>query len=74
MEDYIKKELYDNTENSWEFVLELAAMYKKEFVKTSKIGQPPKIDDIITKAIKIRLGENLIDVDKVKEGEVTGEK
>ena len=72
MENYIKKDLYDNTENSWEFVLEVSEMYKKEFAKTSKIGQPPKIDDVITKAIKIRLGENIIEADKVKEEEVSG--
>ena len=59
MEEYIKKELYDNIENPWEFVLEVADMYKVEFAKTSKIGQPPRIEDVLTKAIKIRLGEDV---------------
>ncbi len=51
VEEKNKKKLYDDIDDQWVFVLEAAAKYKKEFRKTSKIGMPPKIDDILEKTI-----------------------
>ena len=47
MEENIKKMLYDNVENPWEFVIKAASRYKQEFIKTSKIGKPPAIDEVM---------------------------
>ncbi len=51
VEEKNKKKLYDDIDDQWLFVLEAATKYKKEFRKTSKIGMPPKIDDILEKTI-----------------------
>ncbi|MFH1415126.1 MAG: hypothetical protein ABIH89_03460 [Elusimicrobiota bacterium] len=51
MKESTKEKLYDNVEDVWGFVKKASAMYKEAFRKTSKIGQAPKIDDIIELAI-----------------------
>lgn len=47
MEEKVKKMLYDNVENPWEFVVKASKKYKEEFVKTSKIGRAPSVDAIM---------------------------
>ncbi len=51
MEEKIKKMLKDNVENPWEFSVKAALRYKKEFLKTSKIGSPPSIDNVVGRYI-----------------------
>ncbi|MFC2091324.1 hypothetical protein ACFLTD_00945 [Elusimicrobiota bacterium] len=50
MDEEGRRIVYDNIEDPWAFVLRATRLYKKEFLKTSKIGQPPKVDDIIVQA------------------------
>lgn len=52
VDEEIKKKLYNDVENPWEFVIEASKEYKKEFRKTAKIGEPPNIDDILEKIIE----------------------
>ncbi|NLB34654.1 MAG: hypothetical protein GX817_02375 [Elusimicrobia bacterium] len=47
MEKNVKKMLFDNVENPWEFVVNAVERYKKEFLKTSKIGRAPSIDTVL---------------------------
>lgn len=51
MKEEVKKKIYDNIDNSWEYVLRSAKKYKEEFKKTAKIGEPPHIDDILEEII-----------------------
>ncbi len=68
VDENIRQKLYDNVEDSWDFVLRAVANYKIAFNKTSKIGVAPKIDDIIEKTL---IGEDIevpeIDKDLEKE-------
>jgi hypothetical protein len=56
VKEEVKKMLYDEIENPWEFVVKAAGEYKKEFRKTAKIGVPPKIDDMLVKALMKQKG------------------
>lgn len=47
MNEETRKLLDEKVTDPWSFVIETSQRYKIEFEKTSKIGQPPKIDDII---------------------------
>ena len=51
MELKVKKLLYNNIENPWDFIVKASAVYKEEFRKTSKTGNPPRIDDILSRMI-----------------------
>ena len=57
MEEKVRKALYDHVDNPWEFIVESADEYKKEFAKTSKIGVPPSVDEILSKKIMEKLDE-----------------
>jgi len=52
VDEKTRKMLNDNVENPWDFVVEAAKRYKKEFIKTSKIGRPPAIDEVMGEYIK----------------------
>lgn len=51
MSEEKKIRTYDDIDDPWAFVIEASQRYKREFRKTSKIGTPPKVDDIIEKTL-----------------------
>ncbi len=51
MKEKVRKKIYNNIDDSWEYVLRSAKKYKEEFKKTAKIGEPPHIDDILESII-----------------------
>jgi len=57
VEEKVKRVLFNSVDNPWEFVVEAAKEYKKEFRKTSKIGLPPHVDDILEKEAIMRFGD-----------------
>ncbi len=58
MKGKLVKQIYDKVDNQWLFIVEAAAKYKEEFKKTSKIGQPPKIDDVLLNMVEGGAGED----------------
>lgn len=76
MEEEVKKKLYNDIENPWKFVLKAIKVYKDEFRKTSKIGSPPKIDNILERVLTDDTEEELPTEEPVrtKEKRVTKKK
>ncbi|MBN2407227.1 MAG: hypothetical protein JXJ19_05980 [Elusimicrobia bacterium] len=63
--------LYDKIENPWEFIVKASKEYKEEFRKTSKIGNPPKLEDIM---IKVLAGEMAAENEKNQPDKGNGKK
>lgn len=66
MDEKIKRKLYDEVKDPWAFVIRASKYYKSEFRKTSKIGIPPKIDDILEAVI---LNKDIEETDTKKKSE-----
>ena len=58
MKEGLMKKLYDKVDNQWEFVISASNKYDEEFKKTAKIGEPPKIEDIMEKVLNGSPGES----------------
>ena len=68
VEKSVMKLMYNNIENSWEFIKKATKVYEEEFAKTSKIGTPPKIDDIIERVLLDELNIKAGDEEKTVKG------
>ena len=69
MKEKLLKQIYDKVDNQWLFIVRAARKYDDEFKKTAKIGQPPKIEDILEKMFNGENKEygNVKDIDPDKE-------
>ncbi|MGM0567605.1 MAG: hypothetical protein ACQESB_00140 [Elusimicrobiota bacterium] len=71
MKEKLLKQIYDKVDNQWLFIVRASEKYDQEFKKTAKIGQPPKIEDILEKMFSAENKDygNAKDIDPDKEGE-----
>ncbi len=47
MKKELLKKIYETVDNQWLFIMKATERYKEEFRKTAKIGEPPKIEDVM---------------------------
>ncbi len=59
MKEGLLKKIYDTVDNQWLFVMKATKKYKEEFSKTAKIGEPPKIEDILEQTLSNGSGTDI---------------